>query len=136
MLAFTDKWGFVENGRDERGYLKSWREGLNYFGFAGRWRWFRQTILGNESLAPYFLPKTADKFGIGYLMAHADEQVTRREQAIEQAGGHFQMEQPDFLQQYVTLLEFLTHVALGPGLVELSDPRLALWRLGLMMGHR
>ena len=99
MLAFTDKWGFVENSRDERNYLKSWRQGLNHFGLAGRWRWYRQNILANDFLALYFLPKVGDKFGMGYLISHADQQVRRREKAIEAAGGDFQMEQPDFLQQ-------------------------------------
>jgi hypothetical protein len=36
ILSFTDAWGFVANGRDERGLLESWRLGLDIFGFVGR----------------------------------------------------------------------------------------------------
>lgn len=83
MLAFSEPWGFVRNSRDERDFLKSWREGLGYFGMAARWRWYRHTVLQNALLAPYFLPSASDKSGMGYLIAHADKQVSRREVAIE-----------------------------------------------------
>ncbi|KAK7739789.1 hypothetical protein SLS62_011231 [Diatrype stigma] len=105
MLAFSVPWGFIRNGRDERGFLRSWREGLDYFGTAVRWRWYRHTVLRSALLAPYFLPSASDRFGMGYLMAHADEQVTRREKAIESAGGDGGVDyvgsekSKDFLQQ-------------------------------------
>ncbi|RYP88817.1 hypothetical protein DL769_000231 [Monosporascus sp. CRB-8-3] len=98
MLAFSEPWGFIRNSRDERAFLKSWREGLNYFGMAARWQWYRNAILKNALLAPYFLPNASDKFGMGYLIAHADDQVTRREKAIEAAGDDWKMDKPDLLQ--------------------------------------
>ncbi len=98
MLAFTDPWGFIRNGRDEGAFLASWRQGLAHFGMAGRWRWYRNVILKSKFLAPYFLPSVSDKYGMGFLIAHADDQVTRREKAIEAAGPDWKMERPDFLQ--------------------------------------
>lgn len=95
MVSFSEPWGFVQNSRDERNLLESWRSGLNFFGLAGRFRWFRDTILKSPLLAPYFLPKSSDKSGMGYLFAQADEQVTRREKRIEQG---FTQDKPDYLQ--------------------------------------
>ncbi|KAH9907041.1 cytochrome P450 [Xylariomycetidae sp. FL2044] len=100
MLAFSEPWGFIRNGRDERSFLKSWREGLNYFGLAGRWKSYRDYILKSPTLAPYFLPKVSDKFGVGYLAFHADQQVTLREQKMAEAdaNGGWRMDNPDLLQ--------------------------------------
>ncbi len=60
MVSFNDPWGFVSNGQDERHLLRSWREGLPFFGFASRFRWFRETIL-KSPYAVYLLPKPNDQ---------------------------------------------------------------------------
>lgn len=99
LVCFTNPWGFVDNSRDERNMLKSWREGLVFFGFAGRFRFFRDVIL-KGSLGKYFLPETSDDNGMGYLMRQADREVSAREQRMSQEG--FSQERPDFLQLFVT----------------------------------
>ncbi|EKG19832.1 Cytochrome P450 [Macrophomina phaseolina MS6] len=95
MLSFTEPWGFVSNSRDERNILKSWREGLDYFGFVGRFRWFRDVVM-KTSWGLYFMPTMDDDNGMGYLMSQADKQVSDREQRIEKE--HYSQEKPDFLQ--------------------------------------
>lgn len=97
MVCFTQPWGFVRNGRDERGLLESWRIGLPFFGLAGRWRWFRQNIIANDALAKFFLPTMNDKKGMGYLYAQADREVSSREKKMEAEGGSF-LERADYLQ--------------------------------------
>ncbi|KAK8081260.1 Cytochrome p450 [Apiospora saccharicola] len=98
ILSFNEPWGFVDNGRDERNLLASWRAGLDFFGIAVRWRWFRQHILANDRLSPYFLPSADDRTGMGYLVAQADRQVKMREARMEAEGEGFCMERPDYLQ--------------------------------------
>lgn len=96
MLSFTEPWGFVKNSRDERGMLSSWREGLPFFGFAGRFRFFRSNIMTIPGLNLWLLPKTSDSSGMGFLMSEADKQVARREEEMKK---EVYMDQPDFLQQ-------------------------------------
>lgn len=95
MLSFTQPWGFVRNSRDERNMLASWRNGLDFFGFASRFRFFRNHIMTVPGLNMWLLPKTSDNTGMGFLMSEADKQVTRRESGI-QVGLY--MDRPDFLQ--------------------------------------
>jgi len=97
MVAFTQPWGFVRNGRDERGMLESWRGGLDWFGFVGRWRWFRNTVVKHPLTAPYCLPAMTDKHGMGFLIAQADRSVTEREKLMNES-DNWQTEPPDFLQ--------------------------------------
>ncbi|KAK4183174.1 Pisatin demethylase [Podospora australis] len=80
-VILCDK-GFVENSRDERGILQSFRRGIVFFGFAGRWRGFRTTIL-QSPLAPYFLSKPNASSGSGFIIHQADQLVTDRENRIE-----------------------------------------------------
>jgi hypothetical protein len=95
MLSFTDPWGFVANSRDERGLLESWRQGLGIFGFVGRFLFFRNYLIKVPYLNMWFLPKTSDDNGMGYLMNEADRMVTKREE--DEANGLIH-ERPDFLQ--------------------------------------
>lgn len=95
MLSFTEPWGFVHNSRDERHMLHSWREGLDFFGFVGRFRWFRDVVMKTR-WGLYFLPSVSDDDGMGFLMSQADKHVTDREKRIENEG--FTQEKPDFLQ--------------------------------------
>jgi hypothetical protein len=95
MLSFTEPWGFVANGRDERGLLESWRQGLDIFGFVGRFAFFRNHIMRVPVLNTWLLPKTSDDRGMGYLMSEADRMVTKREQ--DEASG-LTPDKPDFLQ--------------------------------------
>lgn len=97
MVSFTEPWGFVQHSRDEGHLLGAWREGLPYFGFGVRSRWYRNTILKSPTLAPWFLPKTSDASGMGFLMAKARHAVLGRERLIEESG--FTQDQPDVLQQ-------------------------------------
>ncbi|KAI1488290.1 cytochrome P450 [Biscogniauxia mediterranea] len=98
IIAFGESWGFVRNGRDERAFLQSWREGLPYFGFSGRWRTFRHYILKSPILSPYFLPSVSDKRGMGFLVSHAAQQISIREKKIAESDGEWKMDNPDFLQ--------------------------------------
>lgn len=98
MLSFTEPWGFVRNSRDERNILKSWRKGLDFFGFVGRFRWFRNVVM-KSTWGLYFLPTMSDDAGMGYLMSQADKQVSDRETLI--TTENFSQSKPDFLQQSV-----------------------------------
>lgn len=96
MLSFTDPWGFVKNSRDERGILKSWREGLDFFGFVGRSKSFQKYIMTLPGIASLVLPKTTDNGGMGWLINQAIMQVQNREALIASKGYHGK---PDFMQQ-------------------------------------
>lgn len=96
LVAFSEAWGFVRNGRDEGQLLQSWREGLAFFGFGARSVWFRRNVLASPTLAPWFLPRTSDARGTGFLMKQADRVVTERERRIDEEG--FAQDKPDFLQ--------------------------------------
>ncbi|KAF6802326.1 cytochrome P450 monooxygenase [Colletotrichum sojae] len=96
LVCFTDPWGFVSNSRDERNMLESWRKGLTFFGFAGRFRFFRDVVLKTSWGCRYLLPSTSDDVGMGYLMAQADREVSGREQRIRDE--EFAQEKPDYLQ--------------------------------------
>jgi len=98
MVTFTDPWGFVKNNRDERGMLKSWREGLDFFGFVSRFTFFRMQIMRIPVLNIWLLPKGNAGSGMGYLMSQADKQVTERE---EQLQNGIYPERPDFLQHCI-----------------------------------
>lgn len=98
ILSFSKPWGFVQNDRDERGFLEAWRAGLDWFGFVGRWKWFRDNVLKNPCLGPYCLPSMTDKSGNGYLSFQADRMVREREELMAAEGDNFHMEQLDFLQ--------------------------------------
>lgn len=95
MVCFGEAWGFVEKSRDEKNFLQSFREGLVFFGFVGRWRGFRETVL-KSPLAPFLLPKPSDERGMGFLVGQSDRLVTERERKIEEE--RFSQEKPDFLQ--------------------------------------
>lgn len=95
LVAFSRPWGFVRNGRDEGHLLHAWREGLPFFGFAGRARWFRRNVLRSPRLAGWFLPGTSDDRGMGFLMCQADRAVGEREALVE---GGYSQDKPDYLQ--------------------------------------
>ncbi|PGH07083.1 hypothetical protein AJ79_06361 [Helicocarpus griseus UAMH5409] len=95
MVSFTDPFGFVKNGRDERRILTNWREGLDFFGFVGRFKFFQTHIITLPGIAARLLPKITDETGMGWLMAEANKQVSQRES--EMSKGKLQ-EKPDFLQ--------------------------------------
>jgi cytochrome P450 len=96
MISFTHAFGCVRNQRDEKLILTNWRIGLNFFGFACRFRFFRDTIIPMPFFGRYFLPSTDNEVGMGWLMCEADRQVTMREKIISEKP--FQ-NSPDFLQQ-------------------------------------
>jgi len=96
LVCFSEPWGFVANGRDERGILQGFRDGLVMFGFIGRWRGFRETVLKTPVLARFLLPTPSDDKGPGYLVGQADALVTERERRIEEEG--FDQEKPDYMQ--------------------------------------
>lgn len=80
MVSFTTPFGCVERQEDVREILKNWRLGLTFFGFAGRWRWFRDVVLQIPVVGTWFLPKVESGKGMGWLMAEADRQVSTREE--------------------------------------------------------
>ncbi|KAK2735172.1 hypothetical protein FQN55_002262 [Onygenales sp. PD_40] len=95
MVSFTSPFGFVENGRDERLILQNWREGLDMFGFVGRFKFFQTHIIKIPGLAARILPKLTDPAGMGWLMGEADRQVSTREEQIKQG---IAIGKPDFMQ--------------------------------------
>lgn len=118
MLTFGEPWGFLKNDRDERNLLKEWRSGLDFFGFAGRFRFFRERIMKIPGLNMWLLPTTSSHSGIGWLMSQADREVTTREKEIEQG---IERDEPDFLQhclharmngEYLGGLEKRSHITL------------------------
>ncbi|KAF2993312.1 hypothetical protein E8E13_000692 [Curvularia kusanoi] len=98
MVSFTTPFGCVERQEDVRDILKNWRLGLSFFGFAVRWRWFRDVVLQAPVVGLWFLPKIENGSGMGWLMCEADRQVCAREEMNrrEEKGGE---EAPkDFMQ--------------------------------------
>ncbi|KAJ4301084.1 hypothetical protein N0V90_003174 [Kalmusia sp. IMI 367209] len=95
MISFTNAFGCVKNQRDEKLILTNWRIGLDFFGFVGRFRFFRERIIPMPSVGKWFLPSVDNELGMGWLMCEADRQVTAREQQIAEKG--FEGE-PDFMQ--------------------------------------
>jgi cytochrome P450 len=119
MISFTQPFGFVRNSRDERLILTQWRKGLDYFGFVGRFRFFREHVMKWPYFGVWSLPSTSDDHGMGYLMNEADRQVTQREKQVEE--GTYEATQPDFMQwclearrfgQPLTAVEKRAHVTL------------------------
>jgi hypothetical protein len=96
MFSFTQPFGFVRNSKDIKEILAKWRQGLNYFGFVGRFTFFHKYVMKWPYFETWCLPSTSDDHGMGYLMAEADRQVTQREKEIEE--GTYKAEQPDFMQ--------------------------------------
>jgi cytochrome P450 len=95
MVSFTQPFGCVENQRDEKNMMANWRKGLTFFGFAGRFRFFREKILKSPRLAVWFLPAVDNNSGMGWLMTEADRQVTSRERQIDEKSW---AGKPDLLQ--------------------------------------
>ncbi|KAH8719148.1 cytochrome P450 monooxygenase [Phaeosphaeriaceae sp. PMI808] len=102
MIAFTQPFGSVKNQRDERDFLRNWRQGLAFFGIVGRFRFFREYVLKIPRVGLWFLPSTSNESGMGWLMREADLQVSAREK--ENTEKVFTGE-PDFLQQWVFCLD-------------------------------
>jgi cytochrome P450 len=96
MISFTQPFGCVRNQRDEKLILGNWRKGLKFFGFVGRWRFFRERIVKLPVVGLWFLPSVKNEEGMGWLMCEADRQVSRRE--IQNKKSTFEG-MPDFMQQ-------------------------------------
>ncbi|KAF2658321.1 cytochrome P450 [Lophiostoma macrostomum CBS 122681] len=95
MISFTNPFGCVKNQRDEKDILSNWRKGLGFFGFVGRFRFFREKIIKLPVVGLWFLPAISEKSGMGWLMCEADRQVSTREKQI--AEKPFEGK-PDFMQ--------------------------------------
>ncbi|KAA8564856.1 hypothetical protein EYC84_010627 [Monilinia fructicola] len=95
IVSFGKPWGFVENGRDERNLLGSWRQGLDFMGFTARFTLFRKHIIKIPWVAAILQPKASDSKGIGYLIKQAEHQLRTREYELSQG---VYPEQVDFLQ--------------------------------------
>ena len=98
MVSFTTPFGFVKNSRDEKLILTNWREGLDLFGFVGRFKFFQKYVMNMPGIGHLILPKITDPHGMGWLMGEAMRQISTREQ---ENGKGIVPEKPDFLQQYV-----------------------------------
>ncbi|ORY12071.1 cytochrome P450 [Clohesyomyces aquaticus] len=95
MISFTNPFGCVANQRDEKNILSNWRKGLDFFGFVGRFRFFRENIIKLPVVGLWFLPSMSNDSGMGWLMCEADRQVsTREEQNAEKPFSG----KPDFMQ--------------------------------------
>ena len=99
MVSFTAPFGCVERQEDVRDILKNWRLGLSFFGFASRWRWFRDVVLQLPVAGMWFLPKVESGSGMGWLMYEADRQVSVREEvnAADEKKGSLEGRK-DFMQ--------------------------------------
>ena len=99
MVSFTTLFGCVERQEDVRDILKNWRLGLSFFGFASRWRWFRDVVLQLPVAGMWFLPKVESGSGMGWLMYEADRQVSVREEvnAADEKKGSLEGRK-DFMQ--------------------------------------
>lgn len=80
MISFTEPFGSVDHQRDEKNILTNWRQGLGFFGFVSRFRFFREYIIKLPVVGLKFLPAMSQDSGMGWLMAEADRQVTTREE--------------------------------------------------------
>ncbi|RAH76349.1 cytochrome P450 [Aspergillus japonicus CBS 114.51] len=94
IMTFGTPFGFVQNQRDERDLLGSWRRSVDLFAFAGRARFFREVILPSP-LGSWILPSIRRESGIGWMLNEADRQVTEREKATAEAPYPHP---PDFMQ--------------------------------------
>jgi hypothetical protein len=95
-FTFNEPWGFVKNGRDERGILTSFRRDLDFIGWSQRFSFFRDHVMRLPGLARLLTPQPDSHSGIGYLIKQAGIQVNDREKSISQG---LYPENPDFLQQ-------------------------------------
>jgi cytochrome P450 len=95
MISFGAPFGSVENQRDEKNILGNWRKGLTFFGFVGRFRFFREKIVKLPRIGPMFLPTMSNTSGMGWLLCEADRQVSAREELIKEKKTE---NKPDFLQ--------------------------------------
>lgn len=98
MISFGTPFGCVEHQRDEKGVLENWRKGLGFFGFVGRFRFFRDRVVKLPIVGLWFLPSVNNESGMGWLMCEADRQVTQREIMMEE---QLTDAKPDFMQQWV-----------------------------------
>lgn len=98
MISFTIPFGSVENQRDEKEILTNWRQGLTFFGFIARWRFFRERLVPIPMIGSLFLPNVSDDKGMGWLMGEAEKQVVSREKQEAEKVDHGKV---DFLQQFV-----------------------------------
>jgi hypothetical protein len=96
MVSFGVPFGSVRNQRDEKNILSNWRKGLTFFGFAGRFRFFRQKVIKLPKVGTMFLPTMSSTSGMGWLMCEADRQVSAREEHLKEKPLEGQ---PDFMQQ-------------------------------------
>lgn len=96
MVSFNEPWGFVKNSRDEKGLLESWRQGLDFLGWATRFKFFRKHVMTFPGIAALLIPSPDSHTGMGFLIKEADAQVTKRETELSQG---LYPEQPDFMQQ-------------------------------------
>ncbi|PQE23646.1 cytochrome p450 17a1 protein [Rutstroemia sp. NJR-2017a BVV2] len=90
-FTFNEPWGFVENSRDERGLLASFRRDLDFIGWSQRFTFFRDYVMKLPGLAGLLIPKPEIHSGMGYLIKEA-------EQAREGTFAGIVSEKPDFLQ--------------------------------------
>lgn len=104
MISFTEPFGCVETQSDVKDMLKNWRLGLTIFGFAGRFRFFRDVVLHLPVVNLWLLPSMSNDTGMGWLICEADRQVTGRERRNVDEKGEVDEGRKDFMQQYVMTL--------------------------------
>ena len=68
MISFTNPFGCVQNQRDEKDILSNWRKGLDFFGFVGRFRFFREVIIKLPVVGLWFLPSMSNDSGMGMVL--------------------------------------------------------------------
>lgn len=60
MIPFTDKFGCVKIQQDEKDILGNWRKGPYFFGFAGRFRFFKEHTVKLPVVGLWFLPSVSN----------------------------------------------------------------------------
>lgn len=123
MISFSQPFGCVRNQRDEKSILSNWRKGLDFFGFVGRFRFFREKVVKLPVIGNWFLPSISNESGMGWLMCEADRQVSERERLIAEKGFDGK---PDFMQQYVAPRTMLT--------TQHADFLAVVWTPAMQMG--
>ncbi|CAG8956308.1 hypothetical protein HYFRA_00003688 [Hymenoscyphus fraxineus] len=96
LVSFGQTWGFIENERDERGLITSFRKILDTLAAFCRSSFIRETLAYTPIIMNYLVPDNKEtKEGWGFLFGLAIKEVAKREEQLKH--GIFP-ESKDFMQ--------------------------------------